>query len=594
MSEKIKSKNYILSLTVMTILMIIFLRSFYWVDNEFGFRRIFSIGLAIFGILFAPVIMVCVPALHRFTDRIFGVCSSIKRYIVNERKRLIILLAGYAAVIFVSYIIEVCMKSIVYHTAFNDVRFYIILAFNTIVYAFYVGRKILAARPEILFLVSVIVIGMTYIAVTPPIVSVSWDDQIHYQRTLTLANAMNGISYTADNKMIAECADNSINKMAYDSASRETYVNELNKLYDEKIIEEYTVPYVGTSCIAYLPAAIGIVLARGMGLSYIHIFLFGKVCNLFMYAFIMYLAIRKIKYGKIIMSVFGMLPLNVFLATSYSYDPWLISFTALGYAYLLSSLHGAVVKKNTVDAWLGIIFIAVGCLVKQVYFPLMFPGFFIVLYNCRKDKDNKNKKLFIRTAVLICLLTLFLVASFALPMIISPASADDVRGGTDVSAVGQIKYVLENPGTFIKNMLGFLKDYLAIESMYYVNDHAYMGIGEHYGIIVVTLFIVAFLDRCGDVKNYKLVRAMGLVSSFAAIIMVVAALYASFTPVGSDTVAGCSPRYIVPTLVPLLYFLPPDGVVVRFNKKMLIALPYLIFILVMLNSLNTMCASLYL
>jgi len=81
--------------------------------------------------------------------------------------------------------------------------------------------------------------------------------------------------------------------------------------------------------------------------------------------------------------------------------------------------------------------------------------------------------------------------------------------------------------------------------------------------------------------------------SFASIILVASALYAAFTPVGADIIAGCQQRYILPVLFPTLYLIAPDGVDIRFNKKLLIVVPVIIMSLVSLNSLFYLCAALY-
>jgi len=588
MPAKIKSKNYVFSLIIMTIIMFLFYRSFYWQTTEIGKRKILEALLIIIGIVVVPLVAVIIPKVNEAVGRFIDGCTDLIKYIRENMKKIIVLAGIYVVILGISCGIELFLDTCIYHTEFNILRYYIVVCFNTVIYVFFVARKIISTRPEVLFFIIVMVMGITFIKVTPPLVGVSWDDQIHYERTLFLANSFNGISYSADKKMIAECENNSIQKTGYDRKSRKEYLNELNDMYDNREIDVYNIPEITPSFVSYVPAAVGIILARGAGLSYIHIFEFGKLCNLILYAGLMYFAIKKIKYGKFFVCVFGMLPLLVFLASSYSYDSWLTAFSILGFSYLISSMSEEDERKCTKDMIWGVVFIAIGCLVKQVYFPLTFIAIFIAMYNF-KDK----KKSCIKISLLVMAVSIILLASFIIPMLFSPASATDTRGGADVNVVGQIKYVLDNPFVYAGNLLRFFKSYLAIESMSYLTCFAYAGNGEYWGITAVVLIIVAFLDRNNKTVNYMLIRTFGIIMSFVTIVIVASSLYAAFTPVGADTVAGCSPRYIVPVLFPFLYLIAPDGVEVKYNKKLLAVIPIIILSVVSLHSLNALCASLY-
>ena len=591
MPAKIKSKNYIFSLIVMIVLMFLFYRSFYWQNNEIGKRKILEIFIIIFGIVVVPVIAVTVTKINDMIGRFLEGFITATNYLRKNIKKVALFAGIFIFLLVLSAGIEVIIDKFIYHTEFNILRYYIVAAFNAVVYVLCVARKSIASKPEIAFFVIVIIMGITFIKVTPPIVGVSWDDEIHYERTLSIANIFNGISYSSDNKMMDEYGDNIYARVGYDRQSRNDYLNKLDKMYENRKIDNYTLPSFSVSYISYIPAAIGIILARGAGLSYLHIFEMGKLFNLLLYACLFYFAIKKIKYGKYFVAVFGMLPLLVFLASSYSYDSWITAFSVLGFSYLMASIQETDVKKCTNDMIWGSVFIAVGCIVKQVYFPLIFTAVFVALYNYKEYADKK--KYIIKIVAIVALFTLFLLASFVIPILLANETATDTRGGADVNAISQIKYVLSNPLIYVKSLLSFFKSYLAIENMSYLTLFGYAGNGEYWAITVVTLIIVAFLDRNSEYRNYKLIRFAGVIMSFGAIVLVASALYAAFTPVGATTVAGCSPRYIVPILLPVLYLIAPDGVDIKFNKKMLFIIPILIFSVVILNSLNMLCATCY-
>ena len=51
------------------------------------------------------------------------------------------------------------------------------------------------------------------------------------------------------------------------------------------------------------------------------------------------------------------------------------------------------------------------------------------------------------------------------------------------------------------------------------------------------------------------------------VVLVATALYISFTAVGADYIAGCQPRYLLPLLFPMAYFIGVDGVTTKINKN---------------------------
>lgn len=53
----------------------------------------------------------------------------------------------------------------------------------------------------------------------------------------------------------------------------------------------------------------------------------------------MYFAIKKLKNGKILLAVIGLSSTTMFMASTMSYDYWVIGFTTLGYSFFISELQ---------------------------------------------------------------------------------------------------------------------------------------------------------------------------------------------------------------------------------------------------------------
>lgn len=105
-------------------------------------------------------------------------------------------------------------------------------------------------------------------------------------------------------------------------------------------------------------------------------------------------------------------------------------------------------------------------------------------------------------------------------------------------------------------------------------------------IIIISIFIMAFTDWKS--KIFKLTneqKIIILVSVVLSWILVITALYVTFTPVGNDTIWGVQGRYIIPLLLPFLLLLKNNKLCNSINKEKLnyiISIGYAFIIIVTL------------
>ncbi len=409
-------------------------------------------------------------------------------------------------------------------------------------------------RPEIFFFIIVMICGFFLIRMTPLTVGTMWDDEVHYANTLHLANGITGKTSVADIQMLDEYSEHMKVHYGYDRNSRAEYAKELNDLYASENYVNKNVGSIGLYSVSYIPGTVGIWLGRLLHLKYTEIFMMGKFFNLLAYALLMCIAIRRIPYAKVLLACIGMLPTNIFMACSYSYDPWLIGFTAIGFSYLFAILaEDGKMKMRDFGIMIGAM--VLGCLVKAVYFPMLFPMLFIP-----KEKFESKKQH--RIAVIIVFAAaIALVLSFLLPMMISSGDTySDARGGDGVNAMGQIMYILSNPLTFAGIMTDYLTNLLRMENWpIALSSWAYVGNGKYYVFITVIMIAVAFMYK----KNKKTctvpIRITGIIGIFGALLLSCAAMYISFTEVGLNTINGFQFRYLIPYFFPFLYLIGGDG-----------------------------------
>lgn len=415
----------------------------------------------------------------------------------------------------------------------------------SIVFKEFIWKKI-----HVYFFMLSMLLGITFIC-SVPVISISWDEQLHYSKTVHMSYGANGTLREADYLINSQYP-----QLAYEDVFKKVQREDWNRVVNDADksdqVYDFGEPIV-ISCVAYIPAAMMHFLTRLFGVDFTTRYILGKMTNLLCYSLIMAGAIKQLKSrGKMIVAIVGLLPTIVLMASSYGYDWWVISLIILGFALFLGELQEKG-RVSTKRMWLSIGIMTLGMCAKAVYFPLMLP---LMLLGKEKYEDSKKAR---RIVVLgMCLL----VASFIIPLIVNSVSGvagggGDIRGGADVNAGGQVAFILSNFGTYLKILIGYLVEYLNPDSaVQYTTMMSYRGRGDYFTICLLLMGVISFVDNTDKPifrGKEKLASIGGYVGVLGAIILVVTALYVSFTAVGADTVEGCQPRYIIPTLFPFLY-----------------------------------------
>lgn len=576
-----KRRVYFATLFLMSAIMFVFCNSFYWSYQEISKRKMF-LGVIVF--IFVVIVPILSVKLTFFYEFVKECIQCVKRGISkakNNKKRILFLIFIVIGAVGLAHIATNVINRYISHTTYNVRMFYLFITLESM--ALFVGFvwKKAARKPENVFLLVALILGLFCIGVTPNKVGVSWDDQIHYAKTLEIANFCNGIMYDADVKNIEHYVYE--NRMGYDRQTDYEYTEDVETSYEAKEWNAHKFSEYGVWSVAYIPSAIGIVLGRGLELSYTGVFNMGRFFNLAMYVTLIYFAIKKIKYGKVLVAAIGLIPTTIFMAANYSYDPWIIGFTILGLAYFFSELQEDTPLKNK-NILIMIGSILIGCFPKAIYFPLLFPLLFMPK---RKFEGVKQRKYYY---LMIIGSGLLLLATFLVPMLISGPGAGDIRGGLDVNSTEQIDFILKNPLTYAKILFKFDLHYISFASSAPILQFfAYVGQGNFYSIVVIILIALSFLDRGENEKNYALVKGAGVIGCAGAVILATTALYVSFTAVASDTVAGMSGRYLFPIIYPMLYSLGVGGTTHKINRNAFVCVPMIIIALTFICNMSWLC-----
>lgn len=587
LSLKNKKSVYILSLLISFVLMGIFVNSFYWPYEGVSKRKLLEAAIVVFCVVLLPILSVKIDCIYKTIIKCICVLEDNIETIKACKKRMLSFLGSIVVGVGLSGIVTYVVSVLVMKKTYNIRMFYVLVALCFGFAFFCFMWKNAHKKSERIFVVVALIMGMLCIGVTPCRVGVSWDDEIHYARTLELSNAINGIMYVADEKNMIEYGDNIYARTGYDIQTDVAYTEELESLYDAKEWNSHAFSDYSVWSVAYIPSAIGIILGRGLGLSYTGVFNMGRIFNLLTYVCLIYASMKRLKYGKVLVAAVGLIPTTIFMASSYSYDFWVTGFTILGFSYFFAELQEDEPLTNK-RLFIMIGALVLGCMPKAIYFPLLFP----LLFMPKRKFANKKQRVCYYAAIIGG--GLFLVATFMLPILVSGAGTGDLRGGSDVNSTEQIKFILKKPLAYAKILTEFLLHYISLGNAgAMLQRFAYVGEGYFYSTVSLLLAVLAFLDRGEDEKNHLVVKGTSLIGCAVAVVLSTTALYISFTAVASETVAGMQGRYLIPTIYPALYALGLGGNTHKINKNAFVCVPMIAIALTFVLNMVKWCVILY-
>lgn len=427
-------------------------------------------------------------------------------------------------------------------------------------------RRLVAERLEAGFLTAALGLGLLLIVLTPSN-KVSWDEEVHFFHAYCVSHF--GLEVKT-NDMLERLFVADKENYPYNLPANLDERREMDETLNQCMREEaYTYSrghaLAGIYTPAYIPAALGLRLGFLLRLPFTAVYQLGRVFNLLFCAGILAWAIRKIPVGKAVLAAIGLLPTPLFLMSTYSYDAFITSMLALGFAWFLDEyLH----RERTVGwpgFWVMALGFAVGSMPKAIYVPLILV---IFLLPRKKFKDRRQELLM---KGLAAALFLALMASFVLPTVLSPAESNDTRGG-NTSEAGQIPYILSDIPRFARMLLSSIRTTFPS----YTLGATVFGCMGHIGYELLGAAIPAFVLAvlfADEKRAYGssgtspgaasgrlgfLARGWILLLCAGVAAMVWVAMYLAFTPVGSDYIQGVQARYYIPLLLPLYLCLCPD------------------------------------
>lgn len=431
--------------------------------------------------------------------------------------------------------------------------------------------------------------GALIIILTPVCLVTSSDDQVHFHRFFTLL----GGKYTK-----WTYAERYFNNLEIDNYKKyqtdeeiELYKQFLNKNHTKKSIikVENLDSNIDYQDLIYLPFSIGYKIARIFNFSFVNCIYFSKLCNLLVYLFLMYYAIKIIPIAKKLLFFIGLLPTNIYLASQFSYDATITAGILISFAtFLYIRKKQKVDFKNLMIFVLGITWAS---LPKMVYCPMLLLIFFIP----NKWFDSKKQAIIVKIGTFLMFLTL--MSTIMLPILTTNVAGDSRIANTSVS--GQLKYILSTPVNYLK-LLVKETVYNFDRMAFGMNTFSFLGYLSKYKedffnlsnfIILATIFFLTFTDHSDKKVIDKKIKVILSIILLGIWCLIWSALYLSWTPVGENQILGVQSRYFLPIIFPfLVLFIPYSKRII--DKKVLYYI-YIIPILIISYSAFFIIIELY-
>ena len=430
------------------------------------------------------------------------------------------------------------------------VYFYIVISIILISFIGFIFYFLLFKNFQVenLFLVCAIFTGITYMIVFTPY-SIS-DESKHINTAYRYSNVLtfSGGYRTENGDMLKRAEDTEVFGLRT-NPSLSTYYVIFTHIFDldkSSTMVETKGETIG-NIFQYIPAAVGITIARMYKLGYIPLIYIARCWNLAFFIAMTYFAIKKAPFGKMIFFITAMLPMTMQQASSCSYDAIVNGLALLFISSCLDIAFGSrkIKKLDIIILYiLGSTFVAAKA---GIYLFVL-----LLLLIIPKEKFSNFRKYCLALSGILAGMMVVLVYFNRIKII----NAVTISGNRLVDFNNRIaypfSYIIDNPIGFIKLFINTIiqKGNFYISSL--VGGQLRAGAIEIPGIITIAfigLLIISSLKRKDEklymTRNNKMIIGVVIVAIFVAFHF--AAL--TWTPYGDNVIYGVEGRYFLIILV---------------------------------------------
>jgi uncharacterized membrane protein len=305
----------------------------------------------------------------------------------------------------------------------------------------------------------------------------------------------------------------------------------------------------GATPLGYIPQAIGLKIGQFVNISPLGSMYFARILNLFASVALVYLAIRIIPFGKIILLVIGLLPMTIQQFASMGYDSLHIASVFLFIAFIIKLASQKEKKLSIRDIVILFVIALVSFNVKVGYATLSFLVFILPM---AKFKNRKQYWLFTIGFVLVNMFVFLGVKSY----FAEDSSGGSVQVESAIDASRQTAYVIANPLNFVAVLFNQVYDKFNFyaETFLFKSGWLKKSMPQFWYVFLVLGMILLVRNEKESVELTKKQRSIFLLVFLMNFTLAFLGLYLVWTKVGATKIAGVQGRYFLGIFPLLLLF----------------------------------------
>lgn len=293
--------------------------------------------------------------------------------------------------------------------------------------------------------------------------------------------------------------------------------------------------------VTYLPQALGILISRLITDKIVVIIYIAKLFNLLFAAILFYLAIKIAPFGKRVIFLVALIPMNMQEAVSLSPDTMITALVCLMFAYVLYLRHVLTRTLGRIERSILLLLCLTISLYKLIYMPLCL---FVCLIPWQRF-GNKNKK------KMYCIITVLLSISVSF-IWLSIANTYVIKKGINMSL--QLSFVINHP---IQYYITILRTWLTSGLDWLLMMFGYK-VGPSNNVLVcgALLLIYPIAARniiqkaiaSSDKIEDKEVRIFSVMAFTGMVLLLLITEYLAWTWPYQNIISGVQGRYFIPLL----------------------------------------------
>ena len=347
--------------------------------------------------------------------------------------------------------------------------------------------------------------------------------------------------------------------------------NRGNHPYGMSIFNNTNFTFGYNSFTGYIPQAIGIKIAKLLGLNVVWLIWLGRICNLLFYTAIVGFAIKKTPIFKVPFALVSMLPMSVYMASSLSIDSSVNALGLLAIAIFFKMYSGPDNSITMKEILLFDIVVFFCAICKMPYIILIF---LLLLIPISKFTDKKQYALITSTNIvglltIFYLYTAYISHTIKLPRIESLLGLDNTNANANMALNNDNSMAINNSAIANKSSNSApKKPLLSYETIKIVLKSAFLQLYEQYerlftfgwltyqsklltNISLVYYSLIGFIYP-ENINRSKKTRFFSILIFSCIYLLTYAGLFVGYTLYqnpNATMVTGVQGRYFIPILV---------------------------------------------